>query len=330
MGKASRRKKERKAEDGGSKWEFMERVVELLERSITPDAKVERGQWLPSLLTGHPAQIDVAIRRGAPPRDTLTIVEVQKRGKKVEIGDFRGWLGKRDEVGAQHLICVSEAGFPESIVDLAKTQGARVRLLTLSELKGETWPVQIVDKEMRLVEVGYELMGVEPLKAGVIVLPESFEIRKEDPIFTRTGEAKRLSAMDLAKEAVGSQPQFQFKAPGDYNETLTYRPPSGVELSILLGGKPIALAALVCSIKLHIKRYRMPLTCSGYEQVDYKGALAYAITGAGAIDGRNARASLIFVPEESGVMRVADFVVDGFPPEALRISFSRIDPWPTS
>jgi hypothetical protein len=327
MGKASREKRERKSEAPTKEWEFQERVVELLERSLTPDARVRTDKNLPSLKTGHIERFDVVIERGTPPRETLTVVEVQKRGRKVEIGDFRNWLLKRDEVGAQHLICVSEAGFPDSVVDLAKMEGQSVRLLTLSELKGETWPVRLVGKELRVVEVRYELLELKPFRPGVIQFPETYEIGKQEATFAMTGKHGLLSGMDLAKLAVDSQPGFQFKPPGSYDVGMRYIPPPGVEISLVRDGRPRTLSALDFTLKVHVERFRLPLTCSGYEQVNFKGALAYAITGSGDVGGKVVRASLIFLPEKSGLLRFADFVFDGIPPDDVRMTFSRFDPW---
>lgn len=114
----------------------MERLVQLIEQSISPDSIVERDVRLPILtsLTGNNAQCDIVIRAGRPPRQTITIVEVQDRQKPVDINDFRGWLQKLKDVGAQHLYCVSRQSFSKGIKEQAALHGTTVKLITLKQL----------------------------------------------------------------------------------------------------------------------------------------------------------------------------------------------------
>ena len=119
-----------------NKSEDLERIVELLERSLTPGSVVERNVRLPIIgsTTGAFAQCDVVITEGPPHRQTRTIVEVQNRNSPVSIGDFRNWERKREEVDAQHLYCVSRLDFPKSIKEKAVASGHTIKLITLEKL----------------------------------------------------------------------------------------------------------------------------------------------------------------------------------------------------
>jgi hypothetical protein len=125
-----------------SDWKETEEVAAKLEQLLTPKAKVQHNVWLPVLKSrsGRKAQCDVVVTYGKPPRETITIVEVQDRNSKVKINTFRGWLGKKDEVGAQHLICVSRLPYPSSIIELAAEHGPSVRLMLLEELQKHELP----------------------------------------------------------------------------------------------------------------------------------------------------------------------------------------------
>lgn len=80
---AKRAKKERKTEP---KWRTVERVAALIEKIIDPGNKVEHDVHLPDLETaGHTRQCDVVITSGVEHRRTRTMVEVQRRGRKVEV-----------------------------------------------------------------------------------------------------------------------------------------------------------------------------------------------------------------------------------------------------
>jgi len=109
-------------------WNIYEKIVAIIEQQLDPEANVEQDVKLPVIgsPSGAKRQCDIVIRQGRPPRETISIVEAQKRGRKVEINEFSGWLTKRDEVGAQHLICVSEKGYPISVKEKAEKEGPSV------------------------------------------------------------------------------------------------------------------------------------------------------------------------------------------------------------
>ena len=98
-------------------WKFFEEIVTILEGKINKESNVVQNVNLPVIdsPSNRVRQCDVVIYTGNAPRQTMTIVEVQKRGSKPDINTFNGWLEKMKEVGAQHLLCVSQQGFPASI-----------------------------------------------------------------------------------------------------------------------------------------------------------------------------------------------------------------------
>jgi len=62
-----------------SDWLTIEKLVQLIEKSISPESLVEHNIFLPDLTSRSNAkrQCDIVIKSGKPPRQTLTIVEVQ-------------------------------------------------------------------------------------------------------------------------------------------------------------------------------------------------------------------------------------------------------------
>tara|TARA_B100000315_G_scaffold84339_1_gene77303 strand:+ start:1581 stop:2465 length:885 start_codon:yes stop_codon:yes gene_type:complete len=143
------------------KWEELEHLVKLIEKSISPNSNVERDIDLPVLVSssGRTRQCDIVIRSGVPPRETISIVEVQDRSRKVEIGDLGNWLNKLDEVGAQHLICVSHHDFPESIKEKAMLSGQKIRLMTLKEIPEDKIPF-----DFKYVQDYFSLKEIHNLK----------------------------------------------------------------------------------------------------------------------------------------------------------------------
>ena len=133
-------------EKNEKKWKLVEYVVYLLEKAISPNARVEHNVMLSDLTeASEKRQCDIVIRTGNPPRETITIVEVQDRTKTFDIITFDGMYEKMRKVGAQHLICVSRQNFPKSIRNEAKRKGPTVRLVLLNDIENGNWPVNFVN-----------------------------------------------------------------------------------------------------------------------------------------------------------------------------------------
>lgn len=156
---------------------YLEKLVQLIEQSINPEAKVEHDVQMPILTSqkGATTQCDVVITTGSPPRETITIVEVQDRENKPAANDFRGWQQKLEDVGAQHLICISREGFTESEIERASQSGNRIRLVTLRELDSESIPLDFFEMYFDfenfdiepISEVNMTLSGTDQKKFGI-------------------------------------------------------------------------------------------------------------------------------------------------------------------
>jgi hypothetical protein len=125
-----------------SDWLTIERLVQILEKSIAPDSSVEHNVKLSDLSSSSNGkrQCDIVIRTGLPPRQTITIVEVQSRKSKFNLTIFQGLIKKMQDVGAQHLICVSTTGFTKTIKEKAMQLGGTVRLVLLTKNDTSTFP----------------------------------------------------------------------------------------------------------------------------------------------------------------------------------------------
>lgn len=133
-----------------NQWKEAELLVKLIEEQVSPDALIEHNVFLPVLssTTGVKRQCDLVIRTGQKPRQTISIVEIQDRNRKVDITIFDGWMQKMKDVGAQHLICVSKKGFPKSVEEKARFIGPTVRLVKLEEFEDGEWPIEFLRKNV--------------------------------------------------------------------------------------------------------------------------------------------------------------------------------------
>ncbi len=154
--------------EGAKNWKTAEYIAALLEKTISPDAKVQHNVFLP--VVGRPdrkpRQCDVVVTYGKEPRTSFAIVEVQKRNKKPDINTFHGWVAKMREVGAQQLICVSVHGYPRSIIDeVALRIGPTVKLMTLRQLEeGDQVTRLIMLPYMLHTNCTFELLSFGTLK----------------------------------------------------------------------------------------------------------------------------------------------------------------------
>jgi hypothetical protein len=205
-------------ENKNTDWKQAEQLAAILEKFITPDSTVEHNVMLPVIGRSDrkPRQCDVVITFGREPRKTIAIVEVQKRETKPSIATFHSWITKMEEVGAQQLICVSNCGYPESIVNEVKNRHGltKVTLMKLEEFdyltnpeKYNILPYQIMlRRKFQLRSLGKLELQLEPINRLQVV-------DVTIPMFTLFGSSKKLNASELACEMIdaisNTNPKFR-------------------------------------------------------------------------------------------------------------------------
>jgi hypothetical protein len=263
------------------KWKLLERVVASLERTVSPDARVEHDVQLPDLQRpGATRQCDVVVTTGQPPRETRTIVEVQRRGRKVELVIFQGWVLKMRDVGAQHLICVSMVGFPKSVMDHARLLGPTVRLVTLHELEEGRWPADFAFGFVE--EILCDIVACRDVQflpiAGTGAIPTAGSLKLDEPCFLDSQGAS-MSLNDIARRAVhkadiGTEnegtSQFRFRTSDPFRYTS--------------GDGTSAMVRLDCTVEVRVSRRKMPVTVHSYEQVSDADPIAWLMRASGGGD----------------------------------------------
>jgi hypothetical protein len=276
-----------------SDWKLHEKVVAILERHLAPSAKVSRDVDLPVIKSslGRTRQCDIVIIEGHEPRMTLSIVEVQKRQSKVDINTFNGWLEKLREVGAQHLICVSEAGYPSSVLEKADEIGPTVRLLTLTTLetlKHETLS-SIFSTELELVRYD-ELTGLQMEGKHLMKIDPEAKNKNPDPHnkMFRLPDGREISATDFIDWHLFSKPEnikvlpknqqitIGIKYEWGYGEGLQYKD---------FGGTWVPLKSLLIHIKLFVENHELSISIYQYEQLKW-GEIGWALRGEASIKGK--------------------------------------------
>ena len=267
-------------------WIELELLVKLIEKSISPDSIVDHDVWLPVINSkcGAKCKCDIVIRSGKAPRETITIVEVQKRKKKVDKNDFRGWMEKVEEVGAQHLICVSQHDFPKSIKEKAFFSGHKVRLVTLQKLEVENIPLFLLNtkyeyvnfnlKVIKKCDTGYSKSELEQL--GILEKVRS-KINSKEKIDSNTKifslDRKKMVSLFLLCRDFYSPPNGTITGEG----AISFKLKNGHEL-YMCEADCFYRVRLDCEFEWSNEVLKSPISVLSYEQMS-GGSLAWVVEG---------------------------------------------------
>lgn len=300
-------------------WQLAERVCALLEKAISPEAQVQHDVKLKDIVTGRSRQFDVVIYVGKEPRQSITVVEVQKRNRKVGLPQLQSWCKKRESVDAQHLICVSTAGFTRPAMEEVEKKFAHtVRLMFLKELEETSWPFAAKQFTIR----------VSPHE----MLIHNVRIDSEPPFpSTSFGENTHLqefisTAIREGLELQGIHPNLD---PGkhSFNFKRSYTAEDMPE--VLICCQPYRIRAFETTLVFNVERHVVKLDCASYEQIDFEGRLAFAFKGQVRIGGKDVNVVQIVLQREDGICELGPGILEhSFDAWAwtLRVTHTRLTP----
>jgi hypothetical protein len=302
-----------------SKWRLIERLVSIIEKAISPVAEVRHNVHLPVLgrPDREPRQCDIVITSGVEPRRTVTIVEVQDRKSKPDINTFHGWVRKMQEVGAQHLICVSALGYPESIVnDVALRYGPTVRLMTLQELEERRLPGLVFERFLyhRTPSFSFESYGSLKLESKPADR-EGIELHSNEPIFSIDENEELLSLSDLVTQVLKEQVAHEFAnnntlEPTEYLAKLSLGSTERA-LWLHIEGERFKVLGLDVTVKVTSRIDEIPLSLYSYRQEFYEGELCWASTATGKVGDKDVEIHVLFRPNEEGYLSIVSVHVKG-------------------
>ncbi|MCP4248069.1 MAG: hypothetical protein GY778_13565 [bacterium] len=255
-----------------------ERLVALIEASLDPEARVTRNEKLPVLTSrsGKTRECDVVIRTGPKHREMITILEVQDRGQRVDINDFGGWTKKREEVGAQRLICVSRHDFPESIKEKAEQAGQSVILITIKGPPPESLPSDFLRFEYRYCD--FRVTSLDRLQASM----SRSEVEAAG-VLEAVGGKKSIKANDPRWLVGGCGPvtlsvlcrDFYARPPGvaGGHGVIEFEMDATPSLQLLIGSIPMKVG-IKCEFQWTEEITRKPVSVLTYEQ-DAAGVLVW-------------------------------------------------------
>lgn len=318
-------------------WEVNERIAAILEKWLVPNATVRHNVRLPVL--GSPTrkmrQCDVVIEYGMVPRSSLTIVEVQKRKSKPSITMFHGWVEKMRQVGAQQLICVSEAGYPESIIeDVANKLGPTVKLMTLREIEQTQSLPLILLPGLIYRKPTFEIVHVGPINRDTSddIDRMSIEIRSDDKVFSVDDFPETIDLNQLICAALGQRLQPIYDLDGPFNPAvydvqirLTQNEKEKIQLRLLdetvkfilihidtarqsvwlnYQNDKIRIREWQITLRITTQFERMDMSYEHFEyrQAEHDGVLAWVATAKSPFN--NEEIQIIFKADENGLLQI--------------------------
>lgn len=271
-------------------WLSTEKLVRLIEKSISPDSIVEHNVYLLDLTSkaNKKRQCDIVIRTGNDTRQTITIVEVQNRKSKFNITFFQGLLQKMRDVGAQHLICVSTIGFSKTIIEKVRQLGGTVRLVTLTKHEPSNLPIDFVQLTVNqyssfyyfeeLPEISFfdnsgELIPLEEIKFIVSALPdEEFDIYELAQRFVKLLKPQESAIYVMLFPSIDSTLKIRYK------------------------DRIFDVQKFSWNIYVEVTKHEIPVEAYSYDQLD-SGSLAWVLEGRITV---NDKTKIVRMPVISG------------------------------
>ena len=303
-------------------WKHAQRIVAILEKSLSPNAKVQHDVWLPVIgMKELRRQCDVVITYGEQPRDFLSIVEVQKRNSKPDINTFDGWVTKMNDVGAQQLICVSAKGYPKSIINKVNERlgKRRVCLLTLEELiEGEMPGLSLPIKSMVEKTQTFSIQSVGLMKLNHNVPASEFKLDTSDRVFGYNELEERFSLLDLASLGLryleSERHTKGLPVPNRFNSEFELGSGEGGELWFYWKGQRFNVSRLPIKIEVTIRATEVPVTIFLYKQDD---KLIWVLSKAGTPTENESGTHVIFQQGKTGFVDITSVQM----PEDQRLTF---------
>lgn len=283
-------------------WASIEKLVQLIEKSISPDSTVEHNVRLLDLTSTNNSfrQCDIVIKSGTPQRQTITIVEVQDRTSQLNLNTFQGFVQKMYDVGAQHLICVSRKKFSNTIVEKARKSGGTIRLVTLSKFEPNNFPV-----ELPKLSVIHNVIQLEVKEHPEISFKTESEvvIKLSDMIFEIPQLAKTFDWISLANYFLS----YVIKPEKDGECTINL-PNHLFDLNILHNQNSYKVDVFKWKIHFKITQHEIPAHGYTYDQLD-NGAIAWMLECCSEAEGRKRFVRMPLIPNGNGTFDTK-FIID--------------------
>jgi hypothetical protein len=178
-------------------WQKFERMVAMIEHTFAPNAVVKSPDKVPDIVSGELRDVDATIRTMVGSVPTLVAIECRKRKSAQDVMWIEQLAAKRLNIGANAMIAVSEKGFSEPAIDMARRHNITLRTLEDVSNAGE------IRKMFDGVEVQVELVNLNLQAVGIRLAGGHAVNWDELPIVTAERTVDRLIRGDILLDDAG-------------------------------------------------------------------------------------------------------------------------------
>jgi hypothetical protein len=122
-------------------WQVFEKVAAQFEKTLAPNAKVMHNDKIKGINSKKDRQIDISIRSRIGPHEILIIAECKKYKNKIDLPDVEAFVAKLRDVKASKGVIISNAGFTDGAITLAKN--SFIDLCSLFDAENKDWGTKV-------------------------------------------------------------------------------------------------------------------------------------------------------------------------------------------
>jgi len=122
-------------------WKVFEKIVAQIHKTLSPQAKVTHDDKIEGHESKKRRQIDISIRQNIGPHRILIIVQCKNYKRKIDITDVGEFVSVIKDVRANMGVLVSNAGFTDGAINLAKENN--INLCAIFDAQNKDWSILI-------------------------------------------------------------------------------------------------------------------------------------------------------------------------------------------
>lgn len=228
------------------------------------------------------------------------------------------------EVGAQHLICVSTRGYPSSIIEEANRIGPTVRLLTLKEIDdprtfGLNMCNTVQKTNFKFTVKTIDTIMVKEVSTTKLDTPTEIKqietnINTLERIFETHHSPDLQSLNDIINKYILEVfPPYIFASPGDHIIRDINIPDNIInKMWIYLMDRKFEIRKMHINVDIEIlPPTDIPLQCFSYRQEFLEGSLAWVASAKGTVEDKETEFQIVFRQNKEGILEILSIQTKG-------------------
>ena len=175
------------------KWKRFEDLAAHIQRTLSPQSRVEQNVRVKGRASGVERQIDIAVWTQAGQFELFVAIDCKDYNTKVDVKDVEAFVGMVRDVGANKGALVSALGYTPAAKKVADAAG--ISVYTLVDAESEDWPafvsIPVLIDDRTIDGVSYTVSSMDMGRGGLDIsdIPNKAVFRGDG---TRLGPVKDL------------------------------------------------------------------------------------------------------------------------------------------